>query len=69
MKVMVINKNGKPLMPCSCRKARLLLRDKKAVIYKRVPFTIQLVYGSSGYVQPVILGIDAGYQSIGKACT
>ena len=62
---MVINKNGKPLMPCSCRKARLLLRDKKAVIYKREPFTIQLVYGSSGYVQPLTLGIDSGYAQIG----
>ena len=69
MKVMVINKHGKPLMPCSCRKARLLLRDKKAVIYKREPFTIQLIYGSSGYVQPNTLGIDAGSENIGEACT
>ena len=65
MKVMVINQHLKPLMPCSCRKARVLLRDKKAVIYKREPFTIQLVYGSSGYVQPVTLGVDSGYENIG----
>ena len=65
MKVMVVNKNGKPLMPCSCRKARLLLGDKKAVIHQREPFTIQLVYGSSGYVQPLTLGIDSGYVQIG----
>jgi hypothetical protein len=65
MKVMVINKDGKPLMPCSCRKARLLLRDKKALIYKREPFTIQLVYGSSGYVQPVTVGVDSGSENLG----
>ena len=69
MKVMVINQHGKALMPTSCRKARLLLRDKKALIYKREPFTIQLVYGSSGYVQPLILGIDAGSENIGEACS
>ena len=27
----------------------------------REPYTIQLRYGSSGYVQPVEMGIDAGY--------
>jgi 5-methylcytosine-specific restriction endonuclease McrA len=65
MKVYVINKHGRPLMPTTPRKARLLLRSGKAVIYCREPFTIQLVYGSSGYVQPATLGIDAGYQTIG----
>lgn len=65
MKVYVINKYGRPLMPTTCRKARLLLKNGKARIYRREPFTIQLIYGSSGYVQPATLGIDAGYQNIG----
>ncbi len=65
MKVYVINKHGKPLMPTNTRKARLLLRDGKAKIVKRDPFTIQLLYGSSGYKQPITLGVDAGYQTVG----
>jgi RRXRR protein/HNH endonuclease len=65
MKVLVINSHGQPLMPTSCRKARLLLESGKAKIVGRDPFTIQLIYGSSGYKQPVILGIDVGYQNVG----
>ena len=33
------------------------------------PFTIQLLYGSSGYKQAVSLGIDAGTQHIGVSAT
>lgn len=65
MKVYVVNKHVRPLMPTTPRKARLLLKSGKAKIYRRQPFTIQLIYGSSGYVQPATLGIDAGYQNIG----
>jgi hypothetical protein len=63
--VFIQNKDGKALMPCSSREARLLLRNKKAVVIKRFPFTIRLVFGSSGYKQKVILGIDSGYENIG----
>lgn len=69
MKVFVINKYGKPLMPTTPRKARLLLKEKKAKIHKRVPFTIQLNYDSTGYTQEVNLGIDAGYKNIGFSAT
>lgn len=65
MKVYVINKHGLPLMATTPRKARILLKEGKAKIVGRSPFTIQLVHGSSGYVQPATLGIDAGYQNIG----
>ncbi len=65
MKVFVLNKHGKPLMPTNPRKARLLLKGGKAKIIKHAPFTIQLNYGSSGYKQPITLGVDAGYQNIG----
>ncbi len=65
MKVLVINKHGQPLMPTTPRKARILLQSGKAKIVGRDPFTIQLIYGSSGYKQPISLGIDAGYQHIG----
>lgn len=47
--VYVLNKHGKPLMPCSPGKARLLLKQQKAHVVKRTPFTIKLLYGSAGY--------------------
>ena len=65
----VINKHGKPLMPCKPRKARLLLKNKQAKILKYEPFTIQLLYGSSGYKQKVSLGIDAGSKHVGASAT
>jgi len=52
-------------MPCSTRHARLLLRNKKAVVIKRFPFTIKLIFGSSGYKQKVTLGIDSGFENLG----
>ena len=70
MLVYVLNQHGEPLMPCSPRKARLLLRNNKATLHKRTPFTIQLCAGSSGYKQPITLGVDAGSKHIGlSACT
>jgi RRXRR protein len=36
-------------MPCTPRKARLLLKAGKAKVIKMVPFTLQLHYGSFGY--------------------
>lgn len=64
MYVYVINKHGEPLMPCKPRKARVLLQEGKADVVKRVPFTIQLKYGSSGYKQYASLGMDAGSKHI-----
>lgn len=69
MKVFVVNKYGNPLMPTTPRKARLLLKSGLARIIKRTPFTIQLIYGSSGYVQEVKAGIDSGYQTIGYSAS
>ncbi|HRR43007.1 MAG TPA: RRXRR domain-containing protein, partial [Mesotoga sp.] len=69
MLVYVINRHGKPLMPCKPQKARKLLKEQKAKVVKRTPFTIQLLYGSSGYKQDVILGVDAGSKTIGLLAT
>ena len=63
--VYVVNKNGKPLMPTSPAKARRLLKSGKAKVIKRTPFTIQLIYGSTGYKQPITLGVDTGYKHVG----
>ena len=69
MFVYIRNCHGQPLMPCHPRKARLLLKEGKAKVVKMVPFTLQLLYGSSGYKQEVSLGIDAGTQHIGVSAT
>ena len=67
--VYVLNKYNKPLMPCSPRKARLLLKQNKAVVIRKTPFTIKLLYGSSGYKQPINLGIDTGSKVVGFSST
>ncbi|OQY45207.1 MAG: hypothetical protein B6242_11025 [Anaerolineaceae bacterium 4572_78] len=41
-KVFVLDKNKKPLMPCHPARARQMLRDGKAKVYRRYPFTEQL---------------------------
>jgi len=67
MKVYVINKYGRALMPCSPRTARLLLKDGAAKVIKRDPFTIKLLVGVKGYTQDLTLGIDPGSRHIGSA--
>lgn len=67
--VYVLNKHGEPLMPCSPGKARLLLKQQKACVVKRTPFTIKLLYGSAGYKQPITLGVDAGSKHVGLSAS
>lgn len=64
-----MNKRGKPLMPCSPAKARLLLKEKKAVVQRRTPFTIRLTAATGESKQPVSLGVDAGYKHVGLSAT
>lgn len=54
-------------MPCRPCKARLLLKSEKAKILRYCPFTIQLLYGSSGYRQEVRIGVDIGAKHVGLA--
>lgn len=69
--VYVLSKSGKPLMPTQRHgHVRKLLKANKAKIVRRCPFTIQLTYESSQYVQPVDLGVDCGSRHIGlSACS
>ena len=67
--VYVLNKHGEPLMPCSPGKARILLKQQKACVVKRTPFTIKLLYGSAGYKQPITLGVDAGSKHVGLSAS
>jgi hypothetical protein len=69
MFVYILNCHGQPLMPCQPRKARLLLKEGKAKVVRMVPFTLQLLYGSSGYKQEVSLGVDAGTRHMGVSAT
>ena len=68
MNVYVLNKNGKPLMPCKPAKARKLLRDGKAKVVNRCPFTIQLQWDCEENLQEVIVGIDKGSSVTGFNC-
>lgn len=58
---------GEPLMPCSQRKARLLLKEGKAKIIGYKPFTIQLLQATGETTQEVHLGVDTGAKHIGIA--
>ncbi len=63
--VYVLNIDGKPLMPTNNAKARKLLKQKKAKVKTVKPFTIQLIYKTKNYTQPITLGIDSGFLNIG----
>lgn len=56
-------------MPCSQRKARILLKEGKAKIYKYNPFTIQLCYATGESKQDCHIGADTGSKHIGLAVT
>lgn len=68
--VYVLNKEGNPLMPTErYGKVRRLLKSGQARVAKRTPFTIQLLYDTTEFTQPVSLGIDAGSKHIGVSAT
>ena len=67
MAVFVIDKQKQPLMPCSEKRARLLLGRGRAVVHKRYPFTIRLKDRVGGDMQPLRLGIDPGSKTTGLA--
>ena len=66
--VYVLDKNGRPLMPTNRHgKVKHLLKDGKAKVVKRCPFTIKLTYETTNYVQDLTLGVDTGSGTIGTA--
>lgn len=68
--VYVLNKVGTPLMPCTPVIARLILKEDKARVVRRTPFTIKLKYRpATEYVQPLTLGEDAGSVTVGVGVT
>ena len=68
--VYVLNKDGLPLMPThKLGKVRHLLKEGRAKIVKRNPFTIKLNYECNNYVQNITLGVDAGSKHIGLSAS
>lgn len=61
MVIYVLSKDKEPLMPTKrCGKVRHLLKDGKARVVYRCPFTIQLLYETNTYTQDLTLGGDTG---------
>ena len=68
--VYVLSASGNPLMPTRrFGHVRRMLRSGRAKVVRRTPFTIQLMYESTAYTQPVSLGVDAGSKHIGVSAT
>ena len=68
--VYVLNMDGRPLMPTTRHgKVRWLLKNNQAKVVKKSPFTIQLLYATKEYTQPITLGIDAGSKHIGVSAS
>jgi len=66
-RVFVLTNNRQPLMPCHPARARRLLRDGKAAVYRMQPFTIILLKRASGEMQPVEVKVDPGSKTTGIA--
>ena len=69
MLVYVLKQNGQPFMPTSrFGKVRRLLKEKKAKVVRREPFTIKLLYEpETDVIQECYCGVDTGSRHIGVA--
>lgn len=68
--VYVLNQDGVAIMPTENHaKVRVLLKQGKAKVIRRTPFTIQLLYNSTSYTQEITLGVDAGSKHVGLSAT
>lgn len=62
--------DGRPLMPTTRHgKVRRLLKSKKATVVNLCPFTIRLLYDTTGYKQEITLGVDTGTKHVGLSAT
>lgn len=66
-RVFVVDKNRDPLMQCHPARARELLKNGRAKVFHRYPFTIILLDREGGDVQTVTLKIDPGSKTTGLA--
>ena len=63
--VFVLSSDGQPLDPCREARARQLLKKRRALIWRRYPFTIRLRdrMAAESVVHPHRLKIDPGSMS------
>ncbi len=69
MAVFVLDRSGKPLMPCSEKRARLLLDRGRARVHRLVPLAIRLLDRrvADCTLQPLRLKLDPGSKTTGIA--
>ena len=67
--VFVLDKRRKPLMPCTGKRARLLLARGRARVHRVMPFVIRLVDRrvEDSVLQPVRIKLDPGSKTTGMA--
>lgn len=65
--VFVLDDRKQVLMPSSPARARRLLSNRKAAVYRRVPFTIILNYEVDANNQPIEFKVDPGSKTTGLA--
>jgi len=66
-KTFVVDKAGKPCLPCHPARSRKLLREGKAKLIQVVPFTIQLNYTIDNPTGSFTIGVDDGAKHVGVA--
>jgi 5-methylcytosine-specific restriction endonuclease McrA len=71
MAVFVLDKRKRPLMPCTEKRARLLLQRKRARVHQLHPFTIRLIDRTreASQLQSLRLKLDPGSKITGMAIT
>ena len=66
-RVLVVDKNKQPLMPTTPARARQLLKQGRAAVFRRYPFTIILQDREGGDTQPVAFKVAPGSRITGIA--
>lgn len=69
MSVFVLDRSGRPLMPCTEKRARLLLARGRARVHRLIPFVIRLVdrQAEDCAFQPLRVKLDPGSKTTGMA--
>src|SRR5690554_6599122 len=67
MRVFVLSKDLKPMMPCHPARARQLLKSGRAKVHKRYPFTIIVLDREEFETQEVEVKLDPGSKTTGIA--
>jgi len=69
MAVFVLDKHKRPLMPCTEKRARVLLERGRARVHRLIPFTIRITdrLACDSVLQPIRLKLDPGSKTTGIA--